>query len=87
MAGTKSAHECTLIDPGRFGEDPRGQRPLCGWTQRTFGVFRLCGKLLNVREANHKQIMENATSKIKKIMGLQQGKQYEAARASAMATS
>jgi len=43
-----------------------------------YGVFPLRGKLLNVREANHKQIMENAEiSSIKKILGLQHGKVYE----------
>jgi hypothetical protein len=37
-----------------------------------YGVFPLRGKLLNVREANHKQVMENAEiSAIKKILGLQ----------------
>jgi len=42
-----------------------------------FGVFPLRGKLLNVREAAHKQIMENAEIvAIKKILGLQQGKEY-----------
>jgi DNA topoisomerase-2 len=42
-----------------------------------WGVFPLRGKLLNVREASHKQIMENAEiNQIKQIMGLQHGKQY-----------
>jgi len=40
-------------------------------------VFALVSKLLNVREAAHKQIMENAEIvAIKKILGLQQGKEY-----------
>ena len=43
-----------------------------------YGVFPLRGKLLNVREASHKQIMENAEiQNIKKILGLQHGKAYE----------
>jgi DNA gyrase/topoisomerase IV subunit B len=42
-----------------------------------YGVFPLRGKLLNVREASHKQIMENAEiNSIKQIMGLQHGKKY-----------
>ena len=42
-----------------------------------FGVFPLRGKLLNVREASHSQIMANAEiSAIKQILGLQQGKTY-----------
>ncbi|CAL5324980.1 unnamed protein product [Camellia sinensis] len=43
-----------------------------------YGVFPLRGKLLNVREASHKQIMENAEiQSIKQILGLQHGKQYD----------
>ena len=42
-----------------------------------YGVFPLRGKLLNVREASHKQIMENAEiNYIKQILGLQHGKEY-----------
>ncbi|CAL5403868.1 unnamed protein product [Camellia sinensis] len=40
-----------------------------------YGVFPLRGKLLNVREASHKQIMKNAEiQSIKQILGLQHGK-------------
>lgn len=43
-----------------------------------YGVFPLRGRLLNVREATHKQIMENAEiQNIKKILGLQHGKSYD----------
>lgn len=43
-----------------------------------YGVFPLRGKLLNVREAQKKQILENAEiQNIKQILGLQQGKDYE----------
>lgn len=46
-----------------------------------YGVFPLRGKLLNVREANHKQIMENAEiQSIKQILGLQHGKQYDSTK-------
>lgn len=42
-----------------------------------FGVFPLRGKLLNVREAKHDQIMKNEEiQNIKKIMGLQHNKEY-----------
>ena len=42
-----------------------------------FGVFPLRGKLLNVREARHDQIMKNEEiQNIKKIMGLQHNKEY-----------
>lgn len=46
-----------------------------------FGVFPLRGKLLNVRDATHKQIMDNQEiSNIKQIMGLQQGKEYDSTK-------
>ena len=36
----------------------------------TYGLFPLRGKLLNVREAGHKQIMDNAEIQhIKRILG------------------
>lgn len=46
-----------------------------------YGVFPLRGKLLNVREANHKQIMDNAEiQNIKLILGLQHGKEYDSTK-------
>ncbi|KAI7987076.1 DNA topoisomerase 2 [Camellia lanceoleosa] len=46
-----------------------------------YGVFPLRGKLLNVREASHKQIMENAEiQSIKQILGLHHGKQYDSVK-------
>lgn len=43
-----------------------------------YGVFPLHGKLLNVREASSKQIMENAEiSALIKILGLQYNKKYD----------
>lgn len=42
-----------------------------------YGVFPLRGKMLNVREASSKQIMDNEEiQNIKKILGLQQNKEY-----------
>lgn len=42
-----------------------------------YGIFPLRGKLLNVREATHKQILENAEiNNIIKILGLQYKKKY-----------
>lgn len=46
-----------------------------------YGVFPLRGKLLNVREANHSQIMDNKEIQhIKQILGLQQNKAYESVK-------
>lgn len=47
-----------------------------------YGVFPLRGKLLNVREATTKQLNENKEiESIKKILGLQQNKQYDSVKA------
>lgn len=44
-------------------------------------MFPLRGKLLNVRDATHQQIMANAEiNHLKQILGLQHGKQYEDAK-------
>lgn len=41
-------------------------------------VFEFAGKILNVREATHKQILENAEiNNLIKILGLQYKKKYE----------
>jgi len=46
-----------------------------------FGVFPLRGKLLNVRDASHQQVMNNAEiTNLKQILGLQQGKAYKDAK-------
>ena len=43
-----------------------------------YGVFPLRGKLLNVRDATSAQLLKNEeTNNLKKIIGLQQGKNYE----------
>lgn len=43
-----------------------------------FGIYPLRGKLLNVREASHKQIMENKEiNELVKIVGLQYKKKYQ----------
>lgn len=43
-----------------------------------YGVYPLRGKLLNVREATHKQIMENKEiNELVKIIGLQYKKKYQ----------
>jgi hypothetical protein len=42
------------------------------------GRFPLKGKMLNVRDATHKQVMDNAeVGNLLKIMGLQFGKKYK----------
>ncbi|OAY39989.1 DNA topoisomerase 2 [Manihot esculenta] len=83
-AGTKNSHKCTLIltegDSAKalaisgLGALPQDIRDL-------YGVFPLRGKLLNVREATSKQLNENKEiESIKKILGLQQNKQYDSVK-------
>lgn len=78
LAGTKRSNGCTLILTEGDSAKTLAVAGLSVVGRDLYGVFPLRGKLLNVREANHKQIMENAEiSNIKKILGLQHGKVYE----------
>ena len=43
-----------------------------------YGVFPLKGKVLNVKDASQKQILENMEiTNLKKILGLEEGKDYK----------
>lgn len=76
-AGTRHASKCTLILTEGDSAKALAVSGLSVVGRDNWGVFPLRGKLLNVREASHKQIMENAEiNQIKQIMGLQHGKQY-----------
>ncbi|KAJ8748764.1 hypothetical protein K2173_011319 [Erythroxylum novogranatense] len=80
-AGGKNSHNCTLIlTEGDSAKSlaMAGIAALSVKDRDLYGVFPLRGKLLNVREANSKQINDNKEIEaIKKILGLQQGKQYD----------
>ena len=77
MAGTKQASQCTLILTEGDSAKALAVSGLSVVGRDYFGVYPLRGKLLNVREANHKQIMENnEISQVKQILGLQHGKVY-----------
>uniref|UniRef100_A0ACD5YXT2 Uncharacterized protein n=1 Tax=Avena sativa TaxID=4498 RepID=A0ACD5YXT2_AVESA len=80
-AGGKESDKCTLI----LTEGDSAKALAMAGTgvvgKNYYGVFPLRGKLLNVREASHTQIMENAEiQNIKKILGLQQGKHYDSTK-------
>ncbi|KAF8167878.1 DNA topoisomerase [Crassisporium funariophilum] len=76
-AGTKHAKECTLILTEGDSAKALAVAGLGVVGRDNFGVFPLRGKLLNVREAKHDQIMKNEEiQNIKKIMGLQHNKDY-----------
>jgi DNA topoisomerase-2 len=77
-AGTKNAGRCTLILTEGDSAKALAVSGLSVVGRDDFGVFPLRGKLLNVREANAKQLLENQEIQhIKQILGLQQGKKYD----------
>ncbi|KAA1475411.1 type II DNA topoisomerase [Dentipellis sp. KUC8613] len=76
-AGTRHASDCTLILTEGDSAKALAVAGLGVVGRDNFGVFPLRGKLLNVREARHDQIMKNEEiQNIKKIMGLQHNKDY-----------
>jgi DNA topoisomerase-2 len=78
-AGTKKSNVCRLILTE--GDSAKGLamagRSAVPEGNCKYGVFPLKGKLLNVREATAKQLLENEEIiNIKKILGLQHNKEY-----------
>lgn len=77
-AGTKNSHKCTLILTEGDSAKCLAVSGLGVVGRDYYGVFPLRGKLLNVREATHKQILENAEiSNLIKIIGLKHKKKYK----------
>ncbi|XP_072226681.1 DNA topoisomerase 2-beta isoform X2 [Leuresthes tenuis] len=77
-AGGKYSSECTLILTEGDSAKSLAVSGLGVIGRDRYGVFPLRGKILNVREATHKQIMENAEiNNIIKIVGLQYKKSYD----------
>ncbi|TFL06195.1 DNA topoisomerase [Pterulicium gracile] len=76
-AGTRTGSKCTLILTE--GDSAKGLA-IAGMGvvgRDNFGVFPLRGKLLNVREAKHDQIMKNEEiQNMKRALGLQHNKEY-----------
>ncbi|XP_013005084.1 DNA topoisomerase 2-alpha isoform X2 [Cavia porcellus] len=76
-AGSRNSTECTLILTEGDSAKTLAVSGLGVVGRDKYGVFPLRGKMLNVREASHKQIMENAEiNNIIKIVGLQYKKNY-----------
>ncbi|XP_060950829.1 DNA topoisomerase 2-alpha [Limanda limanda] len=76
-AGGKNSISCTLILTEGDSAKTLAVSGLGVIGRDRYGVFPLRGKMLNVREATHKQIMENAEiNSIIKIIGLQYKKNY-----------
>lgn len=80
-AGTRDSDKCSLF---LCEGDSALTMLLSGLTSRdreTCGAFPLKGKLLNVRDASTTQISGNTEiTNIKKILGLQQGKEYKSTK-------
>lgn len=76
-AGSKNARNCTLILTEGDSAKTFAVSGLSVVGRDTYGIFPLRGKLLNVRDANGKQLMDNLEiQNLKKILGLQHGKAY-----------
>ena len=77
-AGTKNSTGCTLILTEGDSAKTLAVAGLGVVGRDYYGVYPLKGKLLNVREASHKQILENKEiSDLVKILGLTYKKKYE----------
>lgn len=76
-AGGKNAHLCTLILTEGDSAKTLAVSGLGVVGRDLYGVFPLRGKLLNVREATFKQLLENAEiNNLTRIVGLQHKKKY-----------
>lgn len=79
-AGGRNSSQCTLILTEGDSAKTLAVSGLSVVGKDHYGVFPLRGKLLNVRDASHKQILDNAEiNNIIKILGLQYNKKYSSA--------
>eukprot|EP01041_Mallomonas_annulata_P004201 gene4201-8354_t len=77
-AGTSKSKDCTIILTEGDSAKALAISGLGVVGRDYYGVFPLKGKLLNVREASHAQIMKNEeVQNIAKILGLSFGKEYD----------
>merc|ERR1719386_215954 len=76
-AGTKGSESCTLILTEGDSAKALAVAGLSVVGRDKYGVFPLKGKVLNVRDASHKQVTGNTEiQNIMKIVGLSVGKEY-----------
>ncbi|GHP12332.1 hypothetical protein PPROV_001106000 [Pycnococcus provasolii] len=77
-AGGRNSQKCTLILTEGDSAKSLAVSGLGVVGRDHYGVFPLRGKLLNVREATHTQVMANAElNYLKQILGLKHGHKYE----------
>ncbi|XP_048132347.1 DNA topoisomerase 2-like isoform X4 [Rhodamnia argentea] len=80
-AGGRNSNKCTLILTEGDSAKALAMAGLSVVGRDRYGVFPLRGKLLNVREASHSQIIENKEIQyVKQILGLQQNKDYDSVK-------
>jgi len=80
-AGTKNSEDCTLILTEGDSAKALAMAGVAVVGRDKFGVFPLKGKLLNVRDANFKQVTGNAEiQNLLKIMGLDTRQQYDSVK-------
>ncbi|CAE8645699.1 unnamed protein product, partial [Polarella glacialis] len=80
-AGSKNSHECTLILTEGDSAKSLAVAGLSVIGRDKYGVFPLKGKVLNVRDANFKQVTQNAEiQNLLKIMGLDVKREYDSVR-------
>ena len=78
LAGTKHSADCTLILTEGDSAKTMAIAGLSVVGRDKFGVFPLRGKILNVKDAAKDKIADNAEiTNLKKIIGLEQGKDYK----------
>ena len=78
FAGTKQSAKCTLILTEGDSAKATAISGLSVVGRDYYGVFPLKGKVLNVRDVTEKKMYENEEiNNIKKIIGLETGKEYE----------
>jgi len=76
-AGGRESHKCTLILTEGNSAKTMAVAGLSVIGKDYYGVFPLRGKVLNVKDTSDTKIADNKEiTNVKKIMGLQKGKQY-----------
>ena len=77
-AGTKQSGQCTLILTEGDSAKTMAISGLSVIGRDKYGIFPLRGKLLNVKDASTKQILDNSEiTNLKKIIGLEEGRVYD----------
>ncbi|TDH72733.1 hypothetical protein CCR75_003686 [Bremia lactucae] len=80
-AGTAKSKDCTLIVTEGDSAKTVAVGGLAVVGRDYYGVFPLRGKMLNVREASHSQILKNEEiQNVVKILGLKYGQTYESTK-------